>query len=54
MKFYNHASVFAIENLFNPQCFSFSKVSVDDVLKKINKLGNRNAIQNIGMPIEIL
>ena len=54
MKFCDHASVCAIENVFNPQSSSFSKISVDDVLKKINKLGNRNAIQNIGMPIEIL
>ena len=38
MKFGNHPSVSAIRNAFNPQSFSFSKVSVDDVLKEINKL----------------
>ena len=38
MKFRKHPSVSAITNAFNPQSFSFSKVSVDDVLKEINKL----------------
>ena len=38
MKFRNHPSVSAIRNAFNPQSFSFSKVSVDDVLKEIKKL----------------
>ena len=33
---------------------NFSKVSVDDVLKEINKLGNRKAIQNTGIPVKIL
>ena len=37
MKFCKHPSV---TNAFNPQNFNFSKVSVDDVLKEINKLGN--------------
>ena len=35
MKFRNHPIVSAIRNAFNPQSFSFSKVSVDDVLKKL-------------------
>ena len=46
MKFRNHPTVSAIRNAFNPQSFNFSKVSVDNVLKEINKLGNRKAIQN--------
>ena len=54
MKFRNHPSVSAIRNAFNPQSFNFSKVSVDDVLKEINKLGNRKAIQNTDIPVKIL
>ena len=42
MRFPNHPSTSGIRNAFNPQSFNFSKVSVDDVLKEINKLGNRN------------
>ena len=51
MKFRNHPSVSAIRNAFNPQSFNFSKVSVADVLKEINKLGNRKAIQNTDIPV---
>ena len=47
MKFCNHPSLSAIRNAFNPQSFSFSKVSADDFLKEINKLGNRKAIQRV-------
>ena len=54
MKFCNNPSVSAIRNAFNPQSFNFSKVSVDDVLKEINKLGNRKAIQNTDIPVKIL
>ena len=54
MKFRNHPSVSAIRNAFNPQSFNFSKVSVDDVLKEINKLGNRKAIQNTDIPVKTL
>ena len=54
MKFRKHLSVSAITNTFNPQSFSFSKVSVDDVLKEINKLGNRKTIQNKDIPVKIL
>ena len=54
MKFRKHLSVSAITNAFNPQSFSFSKVSVDDVLKEINKLGNRKTIQNKDIPVKIL
>ena len=36
MKFRNHPSVPAIRNAFNSQSLSFSKVSIDDVLKEIN------------------
>ena len=54
MKFRNHPSVSAIRNAFNPQSLNFSKVSVDDVLKEINKLGNRKAIQNTDIPVKIL
>ena len=54
MEFCNHASVFAIENVFSPQSFSFSKVSVVDILKKINKLGNRKVIQSTDIPVKIL
>ena len=54
MKFRNHPSVSAIRNAFNPQSFSFSKVSVNDVLKEINNLGNRKEIQNTDIPVKIL
>ena len=54
MKFCNNPSVSAIKIAFNPQSFNFSKVSVDDVLKEINKLGNRKAIQNTDIPVKIL
>ena len=54
MKFRKHPSVSAITNAFNPQSFNFSKVSVDDVLKEINKLGYRKAIQNTDIPVKIL
>ena len=54
MKFRNDPIVSAIRNAFNPQSFNFSKVSVDDVLKEINKLGNRKAIQNTDIPVKIL
>ena len=33
---------------------SFSKVSVDDVLKEINKLGDRKVIQSTDIPVKIL
>ena len=39
MKFRNHPNVSAIRNAMNPQSFNLSNVNVDDVLKKINKLG---------------
>ena len=35
VKFCKHPSVSAITNAFNPQSFNFSKVSVDDVLRKL-------------------
>ena len=54
MKFCNHPSISAIRNAFDPQFFNFSKVSVDDVLKEINKLGNRKAIQITDIPVKIL
>ena len=54
MKFRNHPSVSAIRNSFNPQSFNFSKVSVDDVFKEINKLGNRKGIQNTNISVKIL
>ena len=53
-KFRNHPSVSAIRNVFNTQSFSFSKAMVDDVLKKIKKLGNRNVIQTTDVPAKIL
>ena len=53
-KFRNHPSVSAIRNAFDPQSFNFSKAMVDDVLKKINKLGKRKAIQNTDIPVKIL
>ena len=52
MKLCNHSSVSAIRNAFNPQSFNFSKVCVD-VLKEINKLGNRKAKQNTNIPAKI-
>ena len=54
MKFCNHPSVSAIRNAFNPQSFNFLKVSVDDMPKEINKLGNRKAIQRTDLPINAL
>ena len=54
MKFRNHPSVSGITNAFNLQSFNFSKVNVDDVLKEINKLGNRKAIQKTDIPVKIL
>ena len=49
MKFHNHPGVSAITNAFNPQSFNFSNVSVDDLLKEINKLCSRKTIQNAGI-----
>ena len=54
MKFCNHPSVSAIRNAFNPQTFNFSKVSVDDISKEINKLGKRKAIQRTDLPVNAL
>ena len=54
IKFCNHPSVSAIRNAFDPQSFNFSKVSVDDVLKEINKLGNKKAIPKTDIPVKIL
>ena len=54
MKFRDHPSVSAIRNAFNPQSFSFSRVSVGDVLKEMNKLDNRKAIQSTDIPVKIL
>ena len=54
MKFCNHPSVSAIRSAFNPQSFSFSKISVGNVLKEINKLRNRQTIQNTDIPVKIL
>ena len=54
MKFCNHPSVSATKNAFNPQSFNFSNVTVDDALKKINKLGNRKAIHNTDILVKIL
>ena len=51
MKFRNHPSVSAIRNAFNRQSFNFSKISVDDVLKEINKLGDRKAMDSTDIPI---
>ena len=34
--------------------FSFSKVSADDVLREINNLDNRKAIQSTDIPVKIL
>ena len=39
MTFRNQASVSAFGKAINLQSFNFSKVSVDDVLKEINKFG---------------
>lgn len=53
-KLCNHQSVFAIRNLFNPQAYGFSTVSVDNFLKKINKSSNGKATQSIEIPVKIL
>lgn len=52
--FGNHLSVSAIRNAFNSRIFSSSKVSVDDLLKEINKLGTRKAIQGPDITVKIL
>ena len=52
--FCNYPCVSAIRNAFNPQSFNFSKVSVDYVLRKSNKLSNRKAIQNTDIPVKTL
>ena len=54
IKFRNHPSVSVIRNAFDPQSFNFSKVSVDDILKEINKLGNKKAIPKTDIPVKIL
>ena len=54
MKFGNYPSVSVTRNAFNLQSFNFSKVSVDNVLKEINKLGNRKAMQSTDIPVKIL
>ena len=54
MKFRNHPFVSAIRNAFNPQSCSYWKVSADDALKEINKLGNRTVIQSSDIPVKIL
>ena len=54
IKFRNHPSVSSFRNEFHPQSFSFSKVSVGDFLKEINKVGNRKTIQNTEIPAKIL
>ena len=46
-------NVFSIV-LTSGSVFNFSKVSVDDVLKEINKLDYRKAIQNTDIPVKIL
>ena len=53
MRFRYNPGVSAIRNAFNPQSFNFLKVSVDDVLKEIDELGNRKAMQNTGIPVKI-
>ena len=50
MKFRNHPSVSAIRNAFDLQSFNFSKVSVDDVLKEINKFGKKRQYQKLTFP----
>ena len=54
IKFRNHPSVSVIRNAFDPQSFNFLKVSVDDILKEINKLGNKKAIPKTDIPVKIL
>ena len=48
MKFCNDPSLSATRNAFNSHNFNFSKVSIDDVLKEINK--SRKMMQNTGIP----
>ena len=46
-------SVSAIRNAFNSQSFNFSKVSVDNVLKKY-QIRNTREIQSTDVPVKIL
>ena len=54
-KFRNHPSIVMIKTKKKiDQCFSFGRVTYDDVLKKANNLGTAKASQQSDIPTKIL
>ena len=53
-KYANHPSTIAIKHLNNTSMFSFSDVSIADVIKEIRKIDRRKATQNTDIPVRIL
>ena len=54
LKYRNHPNIVAIKNLNKGSRFDFCRVSVQDVVKEINKLSTRKATQHIDLPVKIL
>ena len=54
MKYANHPSTIAINDLNNASMFSFSRVPVADVKKEIGKPDPRKATQNTDISVKIL
>ena len=52
LKYDKHPSVTAIGNLSNISHYEFSFISVDEVLKEINKLNHRKAAQTTDVPVK--
>ena len=51
LKCTNHPRTTAINSLKNTSIFSFSSVSVNDVIKEISKANPRMATQNTNIPV---
>lgn len=51
LKCTNHPRTTAISSLKNTSIFSFSSVSVNDVIKEISKANPRMATQNTNIPV---
>ena len=54
LKYQNHPSVVAINNLNKNYNFYFSFVSEEDFLEEIKKLNPRKSIQSTDIPIKLL
>ena len=54
LKYKNHPSIVAINNLKKNYNFYFSVVSEEDVLKEIKKLNPRKSTQSTDIPIKLL